>query len=509
MLNHVIVDFTLMKKKCWEAADILRGSIGAADYKNYILGFIFLKRLSDVFEEEAENIERETGDYNVAWNDPDEHQFYIPETARWGNIRRQTESIGDYLNKATQVIENTNPVMEGVLGSIDFNSSKLGDLKQRDATLHRLILHFSEIPMRNANFERPDMLGDVYMYLIERFADDAGKKGGEFYTPQPVVRLLTGILNPQEGMRIHDPCCGSGGMLIECARHVEENGGNPRNLTLTGQEKNVETWGLCKINMLLHGMRDADIRKGDSIRDPQFLVDNHLQQYDLVISNPPFSLEMWGHDMAPTDPWGRFSYGVPPTTRGDFAFVLHMVSLLNDDGVLAVVVPHGVLFRGGVEGQIRQGILEDELVEAVIGLAPNMFYGTSIPAAILVINRNKPSERKGKVLFIEASARFPREQAQNSLREGDITKIVGAYKRYEDMDKFCRVVDMAEIKANDYNLNITRYVDTTPDEEPIDVAAALKELNELRARRAEIEAKMDQYLGQLGFGCEVLPWMIK
>ena len=492
--------FEIMKTKVWKAADILRGSIDSADYKNYILGMFFLRRLSDVFEEEAERIERETGNHDLAWNDPDEHEFFIPENARWKNLQNLTEKIGEKLNIATQEIEEQNPLMEGVLGSIDFNSNKLGEVKQRDTILATLIQHFSDISLRNSDLERLDMLGDVYMYLIEMFADDAGKKGGEFYTPHQVGQLLARILNPKEGMRVHDPCVGSGGLIVQCAELVKEKGGNPKDLTLTGQEKNYGTWGICKMNMLLHGYLDADIRSGDTIREPRFFNDEkHLMQFDRVVSNPPFSLDNWGHDVASNDPFGRFGYGVPPMSRGDFAFVLHMINVLNERGQLAVVVPHGVLFRGAAEGKIRKGILQDDLVEAVIGLAPNLFYGTTIPAAILVVNRDKPAERKGKVLFIEASGEFKSGKNQNTLSEENLTKIVNAYRQFADMDKFCRVVPMDEIEENEFNLNITRYVDTTPDEEPVDVKAVVQELNELRTRRAEVEEKLDGFLEQLGY----------
>ena len=479
------ITFEEMKKMTWEAADILRGSISSTDYKDYILGMLFLKRLSDVFEEEAERIEQETGDHDLAWNDPDEHQYYLPRGCLWKDIQKLTVEIGDRLNTITQKIEDQNPVMGKVLGNIDFNSYKLGETKQRDTNLSALIRNFSTIPMRNADLESPDMLGDVYMYLIERFADDAGKKGGEFFTPHQVAALLARLLDPKEGMRIHDPCCGSGG--------------DPANLTLTGQEKNIGTWGLCKMNMLLHGYIDADIRAGDTIREPQFLLDSHLMQFDRIISNPPFSLDKWGQETAKADPYGRFGYGLPPATKGDWAFVLHMINVLNETGKLAVIVPHGVLFRGGAEGKIRTNVLKDDLVEAVIGLAPNLFFGTSIPAAVLVVNKDKPTERKGKVLFIEASAEFQEGKNQNCLRKMDIEKIVTAYREYRDVEKFCRVVPMEEIEENDYNLNITRYVDTTPEEEVVDVAAVARELHDLRERRAVIEAEMDWYLEELGY----------
>jgi len=488
-----------LNTKVWQAADILRGSIDSADYKNYILGLLFLKRLSDVFVEEAEEIEKETGDKDLAWNDPDEHQFFVPERARWDNIRRVSIQIGDELNKACAELEDKNPLMEGVLASIDFNSDKLGDAKQRDTTLLQLIQHFSTISLKNIDLSEPDLPGRVYEFLIERFADDAGKKGGEFYTPRKVVQLLVALLDPQEGMRMCDPTVGSGGMLIESAHCVERNGGNPRNLTLCGQEKNIGTWGICKMNMLLHGLPDADIRKGDVIRDPKFLVDGQLMLFDREIANPPFSLDNWGRDVAEEDGFGRFHYGVPPRTKGDFAFVEHMVSTLNDEGKLAVVVPHGVLFRGGAEGKIRENMLKEDIVEAIIGLPSSLFYGTGIPAATLVVNKNKPAERKGSVLLIDASQEYQEGKRQNTLRDQDLEKIVAAYRDYEDVERYCRVVPLTEIEENDYNLNISRYVDITTEEDPIDVTAAIRELRALEARRREIEAKMSGYLKELGY----------
>lgn len=488
-----------MKSKVWGAADILRGSIDSADYKNYIFGMLFLKRLSDVFEEEAEKIQAETEDKDFAWNDPDEHQFYVPERARWENIRKLALNIGDELNKACSALEDQNRIMEGVLESIDFNSDRLGDTKQRDTTLIKLIQHFSGIPMKNSNLAEPDMLGRVYEYLIEQFADDAGKKGGEFYTPRNVVQLIVALLEPQEGMRICDPACGSGGMLIESAKYVERHEGNPKNLSLYGQEKNIGTWGICKMNMLLHGIPDADIRKGDVIRDPKFLLDGQLMLFDRVIANPPFSLKNWGYEEAQDDGFGRFRYGIPPKTKGDFAFVEHMISTLNQEGRMGVVVPHGVLFRGGSEGKIRESILREDLIEAIVGLPSKLFYGTGIPAAIIVVNKNKPPERQDSILFIDASKEFHEGKNQNTLRLEDIEKVVWAYKSFKDITKYCRVVPISEIEENDYNLNISRYVDTAPEEKPIDVAATLRELRELEARRREIETKMNEYLRELGY----------
>ena len=366
--------------------------------------------------------------------------------------------------------------------------------------LARLVQHFSQVSLRNDRMAEPDLLGRAYEYLIEQFADDAGKKGGEFYTPRMVVKLIVELLAPTERMRICDPTAGSGGMLIECAHHIERQGGNPRNLTLHGQEKNLGTWAICKMNMLLHGLPDARIEKGDTIRDPKLLDEGELLLYDRVIANPPFSLDEWGREVAESDGHGRFRFGVPPRTKGDLAFVQHMVAVLNGSGRLGVVMPHGVLFRGAAEGKIRQGLLQDDLFEAVIGLAPNLFYGTGIPASILVLNRNKPRSRTRKVLFIDASGEFEEGSNQNRLRDQDIARIAATFRSFADADKYARVVPLADIERNDWNLNISRYVDTSDPEERIDVADAVGRLRELERERAVAEATLNRYLAELGYG---------
>ena len=314
-----------------------------------------------------------------------------------------------------------------------------------------------------------------------------------------VVKLIVALLAPTERMRICDPTAGSGGMLIECAHYIECKGGNPRNLTLHGQEKNLSTWAICKMNMLLHGLPDARIEKGDTIRDPKLVDEGELLLYDRVIANPPFSLDEWGLDVAENDGYGRFRFGVPPKTKGDLAFVQHMVAVLNTSGRLGVVMPHGVLFRGSAEGKIRQGLLEEDLFEAVIGLAPNLFYGTGIPASILVLNRNKLAARKGKVLFIDASGEFEEGSNQNRVRDQDIEYIAKTFHAYADVEKYARVVPLAEIEKNEWNLNISRYVDTSEEEKRIDVAEAVQKLRELERERAAAEATMNRYLAELGY----------
>jgi len=485
------LDLEKLKPFLWSAADILRGSIDSAEYKHYIFGLLFLKRLSDQFEEEKKQVK---GDVE----DPDNYQFFVPERARWETIRKVSEGIGNAIDKAFEALEESNPILEGVLTPIQFEDPR----KLNDIVLNKLIVHFSkeEYNLANSNLAEPDILGRAYEYLIAQFADDAGKKGGEFYTPNGVVRLLVNLLQPEEGMRICDPACGSGGMLIECFNYLKEHGKNYKNLSLFGQEKNLNTWAIAKMNLLLHGILDARIERGDTMAEPKLIENNSLMLFDIVIANPMWNQKEWSRELFVTgDPYGRAKYGIPPKSSGDWMWVQHMLATLKQNGRLGIVLDNGALFRGNKEKAIRKAIVEEDLIEGIVALPPNLFMNTGSPGCLIIINKQKSEKLKNKIFFIHAENEFEEGKAQNYLRDRHIKKITEIFLKKEIKEKFSDLIDLEEIRENDYNLNVSRYIDTLPEEEPVDIKQVLKSLTKLQEERKRLEEEFKKNMVELGY----------
>ena len=492
------IDQSQINDVAWRACDTFRGVLDPADYKNYILVMVFLKYISDVWNDHRERYLKEyNGDIVRVNRRLSRERFQLPEGCDFKSLyeQRNQADIGERIDVALGEIEEANKEkLEGVFREVSFNSeNKLGQTKDRNSRLKHLLEDFNDprIDLSPSVVGDVDVIGNVYEYLLERFASDAGKKAGEFYTPGQVSTLLARLLAPKKGNTICDPACGSGSLLIKVGRQADQ-----RDFALFGQESNGTTHALCRMNMFLHGMDSFRITWGDTLRNPQLVEHDQLMKFDIVVANPPFSLEKWGIEEASADPFNRYHRGLPPKSKGDYAFITHMIEIAREGtGRIGVVVPHGVLFRGGAEGKIRQKLIEENLLEAVIGLPANLFFGTGIPAAILLFNKAKTH---GDVLFIDASREYKDAKNQSLLTAEHLDKIVSTYRAFETVEKYAYRATAQELADNDFNLNIPRYVDTFEEEAEIDLGAVKKEIAGLESELVAVRTKMAGYLKELG-----------
>lgn len=484
----------------FKACDTFRGILNASQYKDYILAMLFVKYISDVYRERYDELKAQyKGDEERIQRRLARERFVMPQGCTFYDLfdQRNTANVGEVINTTLEKLEDANRAkLQGVFRNIDYNSEyNLGKTKDRNSRLKKFLedLNDPRLDLRPSRIGNLDVIGNAYEYLIANFAAGAGKKAGEFYTPPEVSELIAELVDPQPGERIGDPACGSGSLLIKCGNRVLRTS---QDFSLYGQEINGETWALAKMNMFLHGMDRARIEWGDTLRDPKLLEDNTTMKFEVVVANPPFSLDKWGYNAAQSDPFNRFHRGLPPKSKADYAFISHMIETTTlESGRVGVVVPHGVLFRGGAEGRIRQQLIEENLLDTVIGLPANLFFGTGIPAAILVFKRKRPFK---DVLFIDASRDYADAKNQNKLRPEDIRRIVETYKARESVDKYAYVASFDEIKENDFNLNIPRYVDTFEEEEEVDIAKVQAEIDAIEKDLVDVRKEMAGYLKELG-----------
>lgn len=487
----------------WNACDTFRGTVDPSVYKDYVLTMLFLKYVSDVWQDHYDDYKAQYGDHPELIEEMLKNErFVLPPKANFYALydARHAPGNGERIDKALHAIEDANiGKLRDVFQDISFNSNKLGDEQQKNDILRHLLEDFGkeELNLRPSRIGQLDIIGNAYEFLIKNFASSSGKKAGEFYTPPEVSTLMARLMQPKEGDEICDPTCGSGSLLMKCGRLIRERTGS-RKYALYGQEAIGSTWALAKMNMFLHGEDNHRIEWGDTIRNPK-LLDNSasLKHFDIVVANPPFSLEKWGYEGAEADQYGRFRRGAPPRTKGDYAFILHMIETMKPrSGRMAVVVPHGVLFRGASEGRIRQQLVEENLLDVVIGLPEKLFYGTTIPAAILVFRKKKADD---KVLFVDASRDYQDGKNQNYLRESDMQRILDTVSARKDVERYARLASPAEIAENDFNLNIPRYVDTFEETEEIDLIAVRTERARLKTELSKLEERMAGYLRELGY----------
>lgn len=479
----------------WKACDTFRGSIDSSLYKDYILSMLFVKYLSDFAKEKIKELESKYSGDKLKRR-LERMNYKISKDASFEYLLKNKEApnIGEIINTALRKIEKDNPQkFDGIFNNIDFNdSNKFGGTKTRNAILKHLLEDFSdsELDLSPSALQNNDVMGDAYEYLISNFASDAGKKGGEFFTPPEVSTLIAKIVSDRTGVKIYDPTCGSGSLLIKVNKEIGRE-----NCTIYGQEKNSQTFALCRMNMYLHEIGDeAKIEWGDTIKEPKFTDKGELRKFDVVVANPPFSLDKWGEEIALNDKYNRFEFGVPPKSKGDLAFLLHMINSMKENGITAVVMPHGVLFREAGEGFIREKIIENNLIDTIIGLPPNLFYGTSIPACIIVLKNN----RKNKdIFFIDASEEYDKGKRQNKLREEDISKILTAYRKRKDILKYCRAVSFEEIKANNYNLNISRYLISAEEKSDINLNTSKREIDNLETEREKLRNSINNIFKEI------------
>jgi type I restriction enzyme M protein len=479
----------------WEAANILRGPVDASDFKAYVFPLLFLKRISDVYDEERQIALDESGGDEEYASLPEQHRFQIPEGCHWGDLQKRATNVGQAIQRSMREIEKANPnTLYGIFGDVQWSNKD----RLPDRLLVDLVDHFSGMTLSNERVPN-DMLGDAYEYLIKKFADLTNKKAGEFYTPRSVVSLMVNILDPKPGDTVYDPACGTGGMLLETVQHVREAGGDDRLMLgkLFGQEKNLTTAAIARMNLFLHGAEDFSVIRGDTLREPAFFSGDRLATFDCVIANPPFSLSNWGEEQWASDPFGRNIAGTPPKKYGDWAWVQHMItSMAPKTGRLAVVLPHGAIFRMAAEGKIRSKVLDMDLIEAVIGLGSNLFYGTGLAACIVVARRTKPRDRKGKILLIDGSELFRRGRNQNTLEPEHVTELLDLYEAFADVEGKASVVTLEQVREQGGNLNLAGYI-TKPDTDPIptveEATAALKlALDEVWAAEAELERLLSE-----------------